>query len=112
MLSMFEFYEDQSQQLFGRNISHVLLVHANELNSVWFGPLADRLSDIGYEFISLENALEDPAFESPDTFTGAGGITWIHRWAITRQVDPKMFRGEPETPKYILKLTELPEHNY
>jgi hypothetical protein len=36
----------------------------------------------------------------------------LHRWAITRNVDPAMFRGEPETPEYILKLTELREHSY
>jgi len=112
MLKMFAFYEDQSQQLFGRNIDHVLLVHANELNSAWFGVLADRLVDRGYEFISLSEALEDPAYDSPDTYTGPGGITWLHRWAITKKVDPAMFRGEPETPPYILKLTELREHNY
>lgn len=112
MLEMFAFYEDQSQQLFGRNISHVLLVHANELNSKWFGPLADRLSGIGYDFITLDEALEDPAYSSEDTFTGPGGITWLHRWAITRKVDPAIFQGEPRTPDYVLKLTQLPEHGY
>jgi peptidoglycan/xylan/chitin deacetylase (PgdA/CDA1 family) len=112
MLKMFAFYEDQSQQIFARNIDHVLLVHANELNSAWFGVLADKLVDRGYEFISLSEALEDPAYDSPDTYTGPGGITWLHRWAITKKFDPAMFRGEPETPPYILKLTELREHNY
>ncbi len=112
MLNMFDFYEDQSLQLFGRNIDQVLLVHANELNSQWFDALAERLVARGYEFISLTDALQDPAYLSADTYTGTGGITWIHRWAITRQVDPAMFRGEPETPAHILKLTELREHNY
>ncbi len=112
MLRVFAFYEDQSRQLFERNISHVLLVHANQLNSDWFGALADRLDDIGYVFITLDEALRDPAYESDDTYTGPGGITWLHRWAITRQVDPSMFRGEPQTPAYILELTELPEHSY
>ena len=112
MLKMFDFYESQSVILFERNIAHVLLVHANELNSVWFGVLADRLAGKGYEFISLTEALRDPAYESPDTYTGPGGITWLHRWAITKNADPKMFRGEPGTPAHILKLTGLPEHLY
>ena len=112
MLAMVAFYEDQSDQLFARNISHVLLVHANELNADWFGELADRLSAIGYEFVTLDEALEDPAYESEDTYTGRGGITWLHRWAITQKVDPSMFRGEPTTPDYVLELTRLPEHNY
>ena len=107
MLSMFAFYEDQSLQLFDRNISHVLLVHANELNSAWFGTLADRLLARGYEFISITEALRDPAYQSADTYTGPAGITWLHRWAMTRKVDPAMFRGEPDTPEHILKLAEL-----
>jgi len=112
MVEVFAFYEDQSRQLFGRNIAHVLLLHANELNSRWFGPLADRLDSLGYEFITLGEALEDPAYASEDTYTGPGGITWLHRWAITRNVDPAMFEGEPRTPDYILELTRLPEHAY
>jgi len=112
MLQMFEFYEQQSQLLFERNIAHVLLVHANELNSVWFAPLADELSVKGYEFITLAEALTDPAYASVDTYTGAGGITWLHRWAISSNVDPDMFRGEPDTPAHILELTQVPEHLY
>lgn len=112
MLEMFTFYEDQSRQLFDRNIAHVLLLHANELNADWFGALADRLAAIGYHFIGLDQALQDPAYASEDTYTGPGGITWIHRWAITQQLDPAMFRGEPATPGYVLELSELPEHGY
>ena len=78
MLKMFGFYERQSTLLFDRNIAHVLLLHANELNSAWFGTLADSLSAKGYAFISLREALQDPAYQSPDTFTGPGGITWLH----------------------------------
>jgi peptidoglycan/xylan/chitin deacetylase (PgdA/CDA1 family) len=112
MLEMVAFYEDQSAQLFGRNISQVLLVHANKLNADWFGELGSRLRESGYAFISLDDALEDPAYRSADTYTGPGGITWIHRWAITREVDPAMFRGEPQSPEYVLELTRLPEHGY
>ena len=112
MLKMVEYYEDQSDAFFSRNISHVLLLHANALNAAYFGALADRLADAGYEFITLDEALKDSAYESPDTFTGPGGITWIHRWAITQEVNRSMFLGEPETPEYILNLTELPEHSY
>ena len=110
MLDIFDFYESQSKILFERNIAQVLLVHANELNSVWFGVFADRLAGKGYEFISLAEALRDPAYESPDTYTGPAGISWLHRWAITRNVDPKTMQGEPETPGHILKLTGLPQH--
>jgi hypothetical protein len=112
MLDVVRYYEDQSERLFGRNISHVLLIHANQLNAEWFATLADRLSELEYEFVSLDEALEDPAYQSADTYTGPGGITWIHRWAMTRDVDRSMFQGEPSTPEYVLELTRLPEHSY
>ena len=112
MLKMVSYYEDQSRQLFGRNISHVLLIHANQLNADWFATLADRLAAMDYEFVSLDDALEDPAYQSADTYTGPGGITWLHRWAMTRDEDRSMFQGEPETPGYVLELTRLPEHSY
>ena len=112
MLDMVEYYEGQSIQLFNRNIAHVLLVHANELNADWFAVLADRLSDLGYEFVSLDDALQDPAYKSADTYTGRGGITWLHRWAISSNRDPAMYRGEPTTPDYVRELTALPEHTY
>jgi len=112
MLEIVSYYEDQSRQLFGRNISHVLLIHANQLNADWFASLADRLTALGYEFISLKEALDDEAYQSADSYTGPGGITWIHRWAMTRNVDRSMFQGEPATPNYVLELSRLPEHSY
>ena len=38
----------------------------------------------GYTFVPLEQALADSAYASADTYTGPAGITWLHRWALTR----------------------------
>lgn len=107
MIEVTHFYEQQSRRFFDRNIDHVLLVHANQLNAAWFGALANRLSARGYEFISLDEALRDSAYSSADRYTGPAGISWLHRWAITQDVDRSMFRGEPETPAHILELAGL-----
>jgi peptidoglycan/xylan/chitin deacetylase (PgdA/CDA1 family) len=112
MMQVMAYYGEQSRMLFDRNIPQVLLLHANLLNSLWFGTLADDMASSGYRFSTLQTVLQDPAYQSADTFTGAGGITWLHRWAITRQIDPDKFRGEPQTPDYILRLTEQREHSY
>ena len=108
MLRVVDFYEGQSQVLFDRNIAHVLLIHANELNADWFGILADELAEIGYQFVSLKDALDDEAYQSEDAYTGPSGISWLHRWALTREVDPAMFKGEPVPPDYILEMTGNP----
>jgi peptidoglycan/xylan/chitin deacetylase (PgdA/CDA1 family) len=112
MLEIIRYYEHQSQHLFGRNIRHVLLLHANLLNASWFGRLADTLSDAGYQFVTLTAALSDPAYESEDTYVGPGGISWIHRWAMSLEIDPKEIAQEPGTPAYILSLAGQREHNY
>jgi len=101
MEAKFEFFERNAQELFARPIRHVLLLHANMLNADRFGDLAVMLERRGYQFISLERALEDPAYRSPDTFTGSGGITWLHRWALTRKMPKAFFAGEPETPQFV-----------
>ena len=95
------FFERNEQELFGRPIRHVLLVHANMLNADRFGDLAAMLERRGYRFITLDRALEDPAYRSADSYTGGGGITWLHRWALTRKMPKGFFAGEPEVPAFV-----------
>jgi hypothetical protein len=95
------YFERNEQELFGRPIRHVLLVHANMLNAERFGDLAAMFERRGYRFITLDRALEDPAFASEDTYAGSGGITWIHRWALTRKMPKAFFAGEPDVPAFV-----------
>jgi peptidoglycan/xylan/chitin deacetylase (PgdA/CDA1 family) len=101
MASVVAYYEDQSRALLGRELRQVLLLHANALNAQAFGDLAAQLKGRGYRFITLERALEDPAYALEDTFTGSGGITWLHRWALTQKKPSAFFAGEPVVPDWI-----------
>jgi peptidoglycan/xylan/chitin deacetylase (PgdA/CDA1 family) len=98
MEGMFEFYERMSVELFGREIQQTLLVHANALNADHFGRVAAMLRRRGYEFVTLDEALKDKAYEHPDTYTGAVGISWLQRWAITRG---GKFKKEPALSPYM-----------
>jgi peptidoglycan/xylan/chitin deacetylase (PgdA/CDA1 family) len=95
------FYEGQAQAIVGRVIPQILLVHASRLNADAFDALATWLRARGYDFIPLEQALADSVYASPDRYTGNGGITWLHRWAITRGTAPSVFQGEPVVPDWI-----------
>jgi hypothetical protein len=99
------YYELQSAALFGREIRQVLLLHANELNARIFGTLAQRLGARGYRFVSLDRALEDRAYGSPEGYFGPAGITWIHRWAITLRKPRTFFAGEPVVPDWIVRAS-------
>ncbi|MEM8931994.1 MAG: polysaccharide deacetylase family protein [Acidobacteriota bacterium] len=109
MVAMTEYYEGQSRALFEREIPQVVLIHANALNGDHLAPLVERWTDRGYRFVDLETTLADPAYASDDAYIGRGGITWLHRWAITRGVDRSIFRGEPATPDWVQEVAGIDE---
>jgi len=102
MEQVFQYYEKQSVDLLGYEIPQVLLLHANKLNADYFEDLVKMMKKRGYKFISLQTALKDPAYQSADTYTGKGGITWLHRWALTQGKRGKFFAGEPQPPAFVL----------
>ena len=99
----FAYFEQQSMALFGYEMKQVLLIHANALNADHFDKLAQMIEKRGYKFITLDEALTDKGYSSPDTYAGTAGITWIHRWAMTAGKPADFFRGEPVTPAFVLK---------
>ena len=103
MEEKFAYFEQQSLALFGYEMKQVLLLHANSLNADYFDGLARMIKKRGYTFITLDDALKDKAYTSPDSYAGPGGITWIHRWAITAGKDKDFFKGEPRTPAFVMK---------
>ncbi len=97
------YFENQSRKLFGREIAQILLIHANRLNSRYLDSLLAMLKSRGYTFIPLDAALSDSAYQSADTYTGAGGISWLHRWALTRGERGTFFAGEPTVPAFVMQ---------
>ena len=78
----FEYSEKASVELFGREIPQILLIHCNELNSISLRESIARIRGRGYQFVTLEEAMKDPAYGRPDTFAGPGG-SWLNRTANT-----------------------------
>lgn len=103
MEDKFDYFEKQSVALFGYEMKQTLLLHANLLNADYFNELAQMIKRRGYKFITLDEALTDKAYSSPDTYAGRGGITWLHRWALTAGKKKEFFAGEPSTPAFVLK---------
>jgi len=94
-------YEKQAAAITGSDIPQVLLIHASLLNADRFDALARMIERRGYAFVTLEEALADSAYRSADTYVGPAGITWLHRWALTRGVTGGVFAGEPDVPADI-----------
>lgn len=102
MIDVVEYYEQQSLAIVGRPMAHTLLLHANALNALTIERLVARLRARGYRFVTLDEALKDPAYASKDEYFGPAGVTWLHRWALT-QGRRGIFAGEPVVPDWIEK---------
>lgn len=94
--------EQQANDLFGRDIAHILMVHANRLNADAFGDVTRMMMDRGYTFISIDEALEDPVYSRPDTFDGKVGVTWLSRWAA--ETGSKKKYGTTQVPQFVLDV--------
>ncbi|MFO7654827.1 MAG: polysaccharide deacetylase family protein [Candidatus Krumholzibacteriia bacterium] len=101
MDTTFAFFERLSLELLDREPAQVLLLHASRLNADSMDELAAMMRERGYRFVSLEEALEDPAYALPDRYTGRNGPSWLKRWAITQGADP----GEPpDVPRWVRRI--------
>jgi hypothetical protein len=60
----------------------------------------------GYRFITLDEAMQDAAYQRPDTFAGPGG-SWLSRSATVmgKTLSPETIALRPAIPNWI---TELP----
>lgn len=104
MVSKLDYFEDQSVQLLGYNLPQILLMHANEINADTFGQLVAAIRGRGYEFITLETAMKDPAYQRPDAYLGKWGPSWIHRWATGEGRPKGFYAGEPVTPAWVMAM--------
>lgn len=98
----FAFAERLSIKTFGREIPQVFLIHANRINADYLDTMLERLSARGYAFVSIQKAVSDPAYATPDKYVAQWGISWIHRWRVGLGL-PNLLREEPEPPAWLLE---------
>ncbi len=104
MLNKLDYYEQRSQQLLGRLPAQVWLMHANALNADTVKELVAATRRRGYRFITLETAMEDPAYLRPEGYNGGAGISWVQRWAMAEKMPKTFYQGEPAVPGWVMKL--------
>ena len=88
--------EKISHDLLGYELPQILLIHCSQLNSVTLPDSIARMRKRGYSFVTLEEAMNDPAYQRPDTFTGPGG-SWLEHLgdAMGKPVEADMESGIP-----------------
>lgn len=75
-------YREAAFGLLGRRPAFVFLLHASRLNADSINQLAAVLKRNDLRPVTLDNAMEDPAYAISDTYAGPDGDEWVTRWAM------------------------------
>lgn len=102
---MIEWCETLASEAFGRAIPQILLIHANDLHTDALDALLTTIEKRGYRFVTLAEAMKDPAYKTPDQFVGTSGPSWLHRWRVAKHLPDRM-RDEPDPPQWVLDLSK------
>ena len=87
VLDELERVERLATNIAGRSVRHVLQLRANRLNAGCLDELLKALHDAGYRFISLDQALKDEIYKSPDAYYALKGVGYLD---MLDQSDPDL----------------------
>jgi beta-lactamase class A/peptidoglycan/xylan/chitin deacetylase (PgdA/CDA1 family) len=99
--SVVAFFERRSIEVAGREFPQILLLHASELNSEMMPQILEMFRQRGYRFVSLNEALNDAAYQMSEQYVGRGGFSWIHRWSMAKNMPGK---AEPDEPEWVRRV--------
>jgi peptidoglycan/xylan/chitin deacetylase (PgdA/CDA1 family) len=98
-----DFAEQISPKIFGREIPQLLLLHAIDINADCLDEMLRRYEARGYRFVTLDEVMSDPAYQTKDTLVAQRGPTWLWRWSKSLGQNIS-FKDDPETPQWIMDL--------
>lgn len=103
MSKMFDHFEAYSQEMFGRDIAQTMVLTPSRLVTDSADELFGMIGKRGYKFVSMEEALKDEAYQTPENFYGESGISWFERWQMQQG---KKLRDEPRIHKKVWETWE------
>ncbi|MGN6364306.1 polysaccharide deacetylase family protein [Asticcacaulis taihuensis] len=74
-----------SQKVYGRQISHVLLIHEGAFTALMLPEVLTAFEEEGAHFVTLDQAQSDPAYSAPSAHQGEGLL--IERTAKEKGID-------------------------
>lgn len=98
-----EFAEKISPEIFGREIPQILLIHSNDINGDALDEMLERFAARGYKFVTLDEVMADPAYQTKDTFVTRVGPSWLLRWMKSKGMNLD-FSADPNPPKWVMDL--------
>lgn len=79
-----DYAESQSKLVFDRQIKHIIRLHLGIATAILIDDTLQLLEGRGFDFISMEEALKDPAYETEELYVGPLGLSFIDRVAATQ----------------------------
>ena len=91
-----------AQQLFGREIKHVLLLHIGAFDAQMFPQLVALMKQKGFQFVTLEQAQADPVYQTdPDAALKNGGTL------LDQMMDSRRLAYPPHAEKPLKELQQI-----
>lgn len=98
MADIATFYEKRTNEVVGHPIPHVLLLHVSALAADRLDELLTMFERRGYRFVTIDEAMRDPAYSLPDGYAGKQGLSWIHRWGVAKGM-PIVWEPDAKIPE-------------
>lgn len=92
VLDELERQERLAKELMGRPVRQILLLHFNRLNAVYLDEMLTAIEDMGYEFVSLDKALQDDMYDIAEGYYGGRGVSYTE---MLLESNPDMIPAQP-----------------
>lgn len=77
---------DRTTRMFGRDIAHVMLLHAGAFQAAMLPRLLDLLEGRGFRFVTLQEAQSDPAYRVDPNRAFPAGATWLDQMMAVKGI--------------------------
>jgi len=98
-----------AEEEFGRDISHILLVHVGAFDAMMLGTILKDFRARGVRFISLDDALADPVYKMNPNFAYKIGLTFPEQIAAARGLNIEKLEDTPYTLERLKGVCNEPQ---
>ena len=91
VLDEIEASEQLSKQVLNRPCKQILRLTANRINAVFLDDMLGAIKEMGYTFITVDEALKDKAYHQPEAYFGAGTVNYLK---MLQESDPDFLPAE------------------
>jgi len=82
-----DYSEKQAEQVFGGPIPQIVRLHVGVATAAFLGDVLELLKTRGYQFVTVKEAMSDPAYQAEEDYVGPLGLSFIDRVAATQGKD-------------------------